>query len=118
MSDSKSTVEWSSGQIISLWLFTLSAIMALVVFWLARGDHDMKLLALGSVLGFIAGSSGTASTLLVGKAAASSTGSQLPDVSTLTPGGSATTTQTVQAPPAVPPTPGTPHPDHPIGFQP
>ena len=96
MSNAKPT-DWTSGQYISLFLFGVSAVMAVFVFWVARNDHDMKLLALGSVLGFISGSSGTASAILVGKPVASS--SRLPDVSDLMPGGKATSTESVQAPP-------------------
>ena len=58
---------WTSGQIIASGLFLISAVMAILVFWIARNDHDMKLLALGAVLGFISGSSGTASAILTGR---------------------------------------------------
>ena len=94
--------DWTSGQIIALYLFNVSAVLAIAVFWMARGDHDMKLLALGCVLGFVSGASGTAGAILVGKPTTAPPSSHLPDVSQLIPGGSATSTESITAPPGSP----------------
>jgi hypothetical protein len=88
---------WSSGQVIALVLIIMAGMLSTVVFWVSRNDHDMKLLALGGVLGFCAGATATASTLLVGKPA-DPAASRLPPVSDLAPGGTATSTDSITAP--------------------
>jgi hypothetical protein len=90
--------DWTSGQIICLYLFTISAALSAFVFWVARNDHDMKLIAIGGVLGFVSGSSGTAATILTGRPVSS--GNKLPSPDELAPGGSASVTESVQAPQA------------------
>jgi hypothetical protein len=56
-----------SGQRLALVMICLSSGMAILIFLLARFDHDMKLLALGNVLGQVTALMSTASTMLVGR---------------------------------------------------
>jgi hypothetical protein len=56
-----------SGQRLALVMICLSSGMAILIFILARFDHDMKLLALGNVLGQVTALMSTASTMLVGR---------------------------------------------------
>lgn len=56
-----------SGQRLALVMIILSSLMSVLIFLLARYDHDMKLLALGNVLGQITALMSTASTMLVGR---------------------------------------------------
>lgn len=86
---------WQSGQIVALICIVLGAILSFSVFYIARQDHDMKLLAIGGVLGFIAGMSATASTLLVGKPS----GEKPAD---LPPGSVVQSNQSIQTPPITP----------------
>lgn len=59
--------DWSSGQWIAMYGFTLASMLSWGAFLLARNDHDMKLLALGAVISTSSTLIGTASTILVGK---------------------------------------------------
>jgi len=80
-------------------LFMGAGLQSMLVFWIARNDHDMKLLALGAALGFISGSSATASALLVGKPQDS--GNRMPNPNDMKPGATASITEAVAAPPVV-----------------
>ena len=92
--------DWSSGQWIALYGFTVAALLSWGVFVLARNDHDMKLLALGAVISTSSTLIGTASTILVGKTNPPATGSH--DLSSLPDGSITTDSTTVQLPPIEP----------------
>lgn len=90
-----------SGQRLALVMILTSSLLSIVVFLLARYDHDMKLLALGNVLGQVTALMSTASTMLVGKDFSGH--SQFPEISV--PDGSKvdqTSTLAVQTPSASP----------------
>jgi len=95
--------DWSSGQWIALYGFTVAALLSWGVFILSRNDHDMKLLALGAVISTSSTLIGTASTILVGKTNPA-TGNH--DLTSLPGGSIATDSTTVQLPPlSTPPSP-------------
>jgi hypothetical protein len=89
---------WSSGQVISLICIVLSTWMLFDIFLYSRNDHDMKLLALGAVIGQGSALMATASTLLVGKTFEGGS-NRLPSAADLPPGAKATATDSVQSSP-------------------
>ena len=70
---------------------TLATALVVFIFSLSRGDHDMKLLALGAVISQASALMSTASTMLVGK--------DKRDASDAPEGSKVTETSTVQLPP-------------------
>jgi len=60
-------VDWTSGQWIALFCFSVGGLLSWLAFVLSRADHDMKLLALGSVISTSSGLVTTGATILVGK---------------------------------------------------
>jgi hypothetical protein len=92
--------DWSSGQWIALYGFSLASALSWGAFLLARLDHDMKLLALGAVISTTSNLMGTASAILVGKPNPSTSGNH--DLSSLPDGSITTDSTTVQLPPIEP----------------
>lgn len=93
---------WTSGQFIALFCILLSTGLAFSIFVYSRGDHDMKLLALGAAISQISALMATASTMLVGKVFDSNTagGSKLLAFPDGPPGGSRVTeATTLETPP-------------------
>ncbi len=76
--------------------------LALTIFFMSRGDHDMKLLALGAAISQSTALMATASTMLVGRDF-----SQHRDASDLPQGAQVTTTtaETISTPPVMTPPP-------------
>jgi hypothetical protein len=95
---------WPSGQVIALVCIVVSSWMGFDVFLYSRNDHDMKLLALGAVIGQISALMATASTLLVGKVFDGSM-SRLPNAADLPPGAKVSATDSVQSSPVTPDVP-------------
>lgn len=70
----------------------ISSLISIAVFFMARGDGDMKMLALGNVLGNTSQLIAIASTLLVGRAVGTHAGD--PPMGRIPPGAAVTSSQT------------------------
>lgn len=92
--------DWSSGQWIALYGFTLASVLSWGAFIFSRTDHDMKMLALGAVVSTTGTLIGTSSAILVGKPTTATPGNH--DLSTLPDGSITTDSTTVQIPPIDP----------------
>ena len=92
--------DWSSGQWIALYAFTMASLLSWGAFVLSRNDHDMKMLALGAVVSTSGTLIGTASAILVGKPNSSTSANH--DLSSLPDGSVTTDSTTVQIPPIDP----------------